>query len=67
VFNYFPTKEDPVFWWLESFEDELLSAIRERGAGESALDAFGRFVLRQRGLFADSEPEAARQLEGSRA
>src|SRR5215212_10605446 len=50
VFNYFPTKEDLVFWRLEAFEDELLSAVRERGAGESALEAFGRFITAQRGL-----------------
>src|SRR3954467_12797148 len=33
VFNYFPTKEDLVYWRLEAFEDELLSAVRERAAG----------------------------------
>src|ERR671931_1436658 len=56
VFNYFPTKEDLVYWRLESFEEELLRAVRERDPGESVLSAFGRFVLQQRGLLA--EPEA---------
>ena len=64
VFNYFRTKEDLVYWRLESFEDELLGAVRERAPGESFLAAFGRFVLQQRGLLAERDPEAARQLEG---
>ena len=33
VFNYFPTKEDLVYWRLTSFEDDLLAAVRERVAG----------------------------------
>jgi AcrR family transcriptional regulator len=64
VFNYFRTKEDLVYWRLESFEDELLAAVRERAPGESFLAAFGRFVLQQRGLLAERDPESARQLEG---
>src|SRR5262245_13170255 len=44
VFNYFPTKEDLVYWRLESFEDELLRTIRDRAPGESVVSAFGRFV-----------------------
>jgi AcrR family transcriptional regulator len=62
VFNYFPTKEDLVYWRLESFEQELLDTIRERGEGESALDAFGRFVLAQRGLLGDVDEEAREEL-----
>jgi AcrR family transcriptional regulator len=62
VFNYFPTKEDLVYWRLERFEDELLSTIRERAPGESALAAFGRFVLQQRGLLAQQDPEAREGL-----
>src|SRR3978361_4336 len=46
VFNYFPTKEDLVYWRLQSFEDELLRTIREREPGEPALAAFGRVVQR---------------------
>jgi AcrR family transcriptional regulator len=60
VFNYFPSKEDLVYWRLESFEDELLGAIREREPGESIVSAFGRFVLQQRGLLA-AEDDAARK------
>jgi AcrR family transcriptional regulator len=52
VFNYFPTKEDLLYSGLEAFEEELLSAIRERAPGESVLDAFARFVTRPRGLLA---------------
>jgi AcrR family transcriptional regulator len=52
VFNYFPTKEDLLYSGLEAFEEELLSAIRERAPGESVLDAFARFVTQPRGLLA---------------
>jgi AcrR family transcriptional regulator len=62
VFNYFPTKEDLVYWRLETFEEELLSAIRTRGSGESVLAAFGRFVLEPRGLLAETDPNAIDRL-----
>jgi AcrR family transcriptional regulator len=62
VFNYFPTKEDLVYWRLEAFEEDLLATIREREPGESVLQAFGRFVLRQRGLLAERDPEARERL-----
>src|SRR4051812_43244994 len=58
VFNYFPTKEDLVFHRMERFEQELLTAIRERASGESIVQAFGRFVLTPRGFLASDEPEA---------
>jgi AcrR family transcriptional regulator len=45
VYNYFPTKEHLVFDRMEAFEAALLAAIRDRGPGESALEAFRRFVL----------------------
>jgi len=54
VYNYFPTKEDLVYWRLESFEDQLLQAVRERPAGESIPAAFGRWLLAQRGMLADA-------------
>src|SRR2546421_9384380 len=56
VFNYFPTKEDLFYSGLESFEEELLAAIRERKTGESVLGAFARFVLQRRGLLAAKDP-----------
>ena len=62
VFNYFPTKEDLVYWRLQSFEDELLATIREREPGEPALAAFRRFLLAQRGLLGKRDPAARRQL-----
>jgi AcrR family transcriptional regulator len=62
VFNYFPTKEDLVYWRLESFENELLAAIREREPEESILAAFGRFVLVRRGLLAEQDPAAIERL-----
>jgi AcrR family transcriptional regulator len=64
VFNYFRTKEDLVYWRLESFEDELLAAVRERDSNESFLAAFGRFVMQQRGLLAERDPEMVQRLEG---
>jgi AcrR family transcriptional regulator len=63
VFNYFPTKEDLVYWRMESFEDELLETIRTREPGESVVAAFGRFVSEPRGLIAAREPEARQRLE----
>jgi AcrR family transcriptional regulator len=62
VFNYFPTKEDLVYWRLQSFEDELLTTIREREPGEPALAAFGRFLLAQRGLLGKHDADAREQL-----
>jgi AcrR family transcriptional regulator len=62
VFNYFPTKEDLVYWRLATFESELLAAIRERPAGESILSAFGRFVLEPRGLLVARDPAAREEL-----
>jgi AcrR family transcriptional regulator len=64
VFNYFPTKEDLVYWRLGSFEEELLAAVRERGPGESVLAAFRRFILAQRGLLGQYDPEARERLVG---
>jgi AcrR family transcriptional regulator len=62
VFNYFARKEDLVYWRLESFERELLSSIRERAPGESAFDAFARFVLVPRGLLSEKDPDAVKRL-----
>jgi AcrR family transcriptional regulator len=45
VFNYFPSKEDLVFGRMEFFEEKLISAVRGREVGESALAAFRRPVL----------------------
>jgi AcrR family transcriptional regulator len=62
VFNYFPRKEDLVYWRMESFEEQMLTAIREREPGESVLAAFGRFVSAPRGLLAKGDREAREQL-----
>src|SRR5215218_5386039 len=62
VFNYFPTKEDLVYWRLGSFEEELLATIRDRPSGEPALAAFRRFLLGQSGLLGEHDPEAREQL-----
>ena len=62
VFNYFPTKEDLVYWRLESFEEELLGTIRDRAPGEPVLAAFGRFVRAPRGMLAPYDPETRERL-----
>jgi AcrR family transcriptional regulator len=62
VFNYFPTKEDIFYSRLEAFEQELLASIRDRGPGESVLEAFGRFVTTPRGLLAARDPEQIEHL-----
>jgi AcrR family transcriptional regulator len=64
VFNYFPTKEDLVYSGLEQFENALLAAVRERPAGETVIDAFGRFILEPRGFFAAPDDRTARELLG---
>lgn len=64
VFNYFLTKEDLVYGRMQTFEDELLQAIRERPAGEPVLAAFGRFVLEPRGFLAATDAGAAEELAG---
>lgn len=56
VFNYFPTKEDLFYSRLEAFEEELLEAIRRRHPDQSVLEAFGGFLLEQRGALAMKTP-----------
>src|ERR1043165_7705016 len=55
VFNYFPTKEDLVYWRLGAFESELLQTVRERSPDEPALASFKRFLLAQRGLLGEAD------------
>jgi AcrR family transcriptional regulator len=62
VFNYFPTKEDLVYWRLGTFEEELLKAVRDRPRGEAAVAAFKRFLLSQQGLLGKHDPEARAEL-----
>jgi AcrR family transcriptional regulator len=60
VFNYFPTKEDLFYSRLEAFEEELLTAVRERPPGQSILAAFAAFLLDQRGVLAMDAPGGER-------
>lgn len=62
VFNYFPTKEDLVYWRLTGFEEGLLEAVRKRGDGESVIAAFRSFILAQHGLLGENEPGARDRL-----
>jgi AcrR family transcriptional regulator len=45
VFNYFATKEELFYGQLETFEERLVAAVRDRPADESVLQAFERFIL----------------------
>ena len=62
VFNYFPTKEDLVYSGMDTWEEELLTAIRDRPSGEPVLAAFARFLAQPRGLLAPQEPDSAQRL-----
>jgi AcrR family transcriptional regulator len=66
VFNYFPAKEDLFYSRLEAFEEQLLTAIRERRPDQSVLAAFAGFLLDQRGVLAMDSPggdeQATRQI-----
>jgi AcrR family transcriptional regulator len=62
VHNYFPKKDDLVFSGLEGFEDELLTAIRERPADQTVFDAFATLVGEPGGLLAASDKNVARRL-----
>jgi len=62
VFNYFPNKEDLVYSGLETFEEQLISTIRERPHGQTVIAAFGEYILEARGFLAAEDEEAAREL-----
>jgi AcrR family transcriptional regulator len=62
LFNYFPTKEDLVYARMETFEADLITAIREREPGETVLAAFSRFILDIGGLLASKDAEASERL-----
>jgi AcrR family transcriptional regulator len=62
VFNHFPTKEDLFYSRMESFADRMLEAIRDRGADETILDAFARFMTSERGYLASDDPRAGERL-----
>src|SRR5262245_50823257 len=62
VFNYFPRKEDLVYSGLETFEGQLLAAIRERPRGQTVIAAFSKFILEPRGLLSVKDEAAVREL-----
>src|SRR5919197_6080675 len=45
VFNYFPTKEALFYGTMQFFEEQLLQAVLDRPAGDSALTTFRRVLL----------------------
>ena len=62
VFNYFPNKEDLVYGRFEAFEQQLLTAIRDRPRGETVIAAFKNFILEPRGLLATTDEAKAKEL-----
>jgi AcrR family transcriptional regulator len=65
LFNYFPHKEDLVLGGMETFQQQLLGAIRERAPGDTILAAFRRFVLQPRqprGMLGSCDPAARERL-----
>jgi AcrR family transcriptional regulator len=62
VFNYFPNKEDLVYNRLETFEQQLLTAIRDRPRGETVIAAFRTFILQPHGLLATTDEARAKEL-----
>jgi AcrR family transcriptional regulator len=50
VFNYFPVKEDLVYSQMETFEQRLVDAVRDREPGQSPLAAFRACLLTAGGL-----------------
>src|SRR5262249_21391387 len=55
-------KEDLVYSGLETFEEQLIAAIRERPQGQTVLAAFGEFILEPRGFLAAEDEAASREL-----
>jgi AcrR family transcriptional regulator len=62
VFNYFPTKEDLVYGGLETFEEQLRAAIRERLPGQTIIAAFREFIVEPRGFLVADDDATAREL-----
>jgi AcrR family transcriptional regulator len=62
VFNYFPSKEDLVYSGLETFKEQLLTAIHERRRGQTIVAAFSEFILEPRGFLAAADDAAAEEL-----
>src|SRR5215510_9155767 len=62
VFNYFPSKEDLVYSGLETFEEQLLAAIRDRPHDQTIVGAFGEFILEPRGFLCATDDAAAEEL-----
>ena len=68
VFNYFPTKEDLVYWRLESFEDELLRGDpRARSPASRRSPPSAASCSPQRGLLAEHDPEARERARRAHA
>ena len=56
VFNYFPTKEDLVYWRLESFEDELLRRSASASPASRRSPPSAGSSSPQRGLLGQARP-----------
>jgi AcrR family transcriptional regulator len=58
IYNYFESKADLFYHRLEELQESLLTAIREREAGESVLAAFSHFLLDSQGYLGDERATA---------
>lgn len=59
VYNHFPTKADLVFDADDTVLEQLLAAVRERAAGQSALAAVRDCLARVAGDLGEGEPSQA--------
>lgn len=64
VFNYFPTKESLFFGQMQTFEEALIQAVRERPGGESVLAAFRRFIDERSERLANESTAVAISMAG---
>jgi AcrR family transcriptional regulator len=63
VYNYFSAKEDLFYHRHETFEAEMLAAVRGRPARETVIEAFKRFLLAPSGIFAKLDAGEAREAQ----
>lgn len=61
-YNYFPAKEDVILRGVETFEANLLTAVRDRRADLTLIDAFREFLLGAHGLLDSSDTAQRREL-----
>ncbi len=61
-FDYFPSKEEVVFAWQDSFADRLMAAIAARPSGESSVRAVEEALIATAAASADGRAMALAEL-----